>query len=99
MAPRRPGSSASSRRQREAEVAGAVATGADAALVKIAESLATAQADREAAEQSSKGRAEALKEVRARVRAIAGDLDRVVDTAHGAEVSRAEQRMRVEQMV
>ena len=86
-------------RAQQAEVAGAVATGADAALAKIAESLATAQADREAAEQSSKGRAEALKEVRARVRAIAGDLDRVVDTAHGAEVSRAEQRMRVEQMV
>jgi chromosome segregation protein len=86
-------------RAQQAEVAGAVATGADAALAKIAESLATAQADREAAEQSSKGRAEALKEVRARVRAIAGDLDRVVDTAHGAEVSRAEQRMRVEQMM
>jgi chromosome segregation protein len=86
-------------RAQQAEVAGAVATGADAALAKIAESLATAQADREAAEQSSKGRAEALKEVRARVRTIAGDLDRVVDTAHGAEVSRAEQRMRVEQMM
>jgi chromosome segregation protein len=86
-------------RAQQAEVAGAVATGADAALAKIAQSLATAQADREAAEQASKGRAEALKEVRSRVRAIATDLDRVVDTAHGAEVSRAEQRMRVEQMV
>jgi chromosome segregation protein len=86
-------------RARQAEVAGAVATGADAALAKIAQSLATAQADREAAEQASKGRAETLKEVRSRVRAIAGDLDRVVDTAHGAEVSRAEQRMRVEQVV
>ena len=86
-------------RARQAEVAGAVATGADAALAKIGQSLATAQADREAAEQASKGRAETLKEVRSRVRAIATDLDRVVDTAHGAEVSRAEQRMRVEQMV
>jgi chromosome segregation protein len=86
-------------RVQQAEVAGAVAIGADAALARIAESLAAAQADREAAEQASKGRAEALKEVRSRVRAIATDLDRVVDTAHGAEVSRAEQRMRVEQMV
>jgi chromosome segregation protein len=86
-------------RAQQAEVAGAVAKGADAALAKIAQSLATAQADREAAEQASKGRAEALKEVRSRVRVIAADLDRVVDTAHGAEVSRAEQRMRVEQMV
>jgi chromosome segregation protein len=86
-------------RAQQAEVAGAVATGADIALARIAESLNAAQADREAAEQASKGRTEALKEVRARVRTIAGDLDRVVDTAHGAEVSRAEQRMRLEQFV
>ena len=86
-------------RAQQADVAGAVATGADAALARIAQSLATAQADREAAEQATKGRAEALKEVRSRVRAVTADLDRVVDTAHGAEVSRAEQRMRVEQMV
>jgi chromosome segregation protein len=89
------------RRQRaqQAEVAGAVAVGADTALARIAESLATAQAGREAAEHASKGRTEALKEVRARVRALAGDLDRVVDTAHGAEVTRAERRMRLEQVV
>jgi chromosome segregation protein len=86
-------------RARQAEVAGAVAVGADVALAKIAESLATAQAGREAAERASKGRTEALKEVRARVRALTGDLDRVVDTAHGAEVTRAEQRMRLEQVV
>ncbi len=86
-------------RARQAEVAGAVATGADVALAKIAQSLATAQAAREAAEHASKGRVEALKEVRSRVRAVTADLDRVVDTAHGAEVSRAEQRMRVEQVV
>jgi chromosome segregation protein len=86
-------------RAQQAEVAGAVATGADVALATIMASLATAQADREAAEQASKGRTEALKEVRARVRALAGDLDRVVDTAHGAEVTRAEQRMRLEQVV
>ncbi len=86
-------------RAQQAEVAGAVATGADAALARIAESLTAAQADREAAEQASKGRVEALKDVRARVRAITTDLDKVVDTAHGAEVSRAEQRMRLEQVV
>jgi chromosome segregation protein len=86
-------------RVQQAEVAGAVATGADIALAKIAESLAAAQADREAAEQASKGRAETLKEVRARVRVLAADLDKVVDTAHGAEVSRAEQRLRLEQFV
>jgi chromosome segregation protein len=86
-------------RAQQADVAGAVATGADLALGKIEESLAAAQADREAAEQASKGRTETLKDVRARVRVIAADLDRVVDTAHGAEVSRAEQRLRLEQFV
>ena len=86
-------------RAQQAEVAGAVAAGADVALATITASLATAQADREAAEQASKGRTETLKEVRARVRALAGDVDRVVDTAHGAEVTRAEQRMRLEQVV
>jgi chromosome segregation protein len=84
-------------RAEQAEVAGAVATGAETALARIAESLAAAQAEREAAEQASKGRTEALKEVRARVRALTANLDRVVDTAHVAEVSRAEQRMRLEQ--
>src|SRR5262249_336420 len=86
-------------RAQQAEVAGAGAMGADMALARITESLATGQAGREAAEQASKGRTEALKEVRARVRALAGDLDLVVDTAHGAEVTRAEQRMRLEQVV
>jgi chromosome segregation protein len=85
-------------RARQAEVAGAVAAGAQMALARIAESLATAQAEREAAERASKGRAEALKDVRAQVRVLAADLDRVVDTAHGAEVSRAEQRMRLDQL-
>jgi len=85
-------------RAQQAEVAGAVAAGAETALARISESLATAQAGREAAEQASRGRTEALKEVRARVRALATDLDRVVDTAHGAEVTRAEQRMRLEQV-
>ena len=99
---RRAAEAAVARRQlraQQAEVAGAVAAGAGIALGKIGESLAAAQADREAAEQASKGRVEALKEVRARVRTIAADLDRVVDTAHGAEVSSAEHRLRLEQFV
>jgi chromosome segregation protein len=85
-------------RAQQAKVAAAVAEGAGTALARITESLATAQAEREAAEQASRGRADALKDVRARVRALTADLDRVVDTAHGAEVSLAEQRMRLEQV-
>ena len=40
----------------------------------------------------------ALKEVRARVRDLATEFDRVVDAAHGTEMARAEHRMRLEQM-
>ena len=43
-------------RARQAEVAGAVAMGAELALARIVESLATAQAERATAEQASKGR-------------------------------------------
>src|SRR5262249_6178161 len=86
-------------RAQQADVAAAVATGAEMALDRIAESLATAQAERAAAEQASRGRAESFKQVRARVRSLAADLDRVVDTAHGAEVTRAEQRIRLGQGV
>jgi len=100
-AERRAAEAAAARRRlrtQQAAVAAAVAAGADTALGRIADSLAAAQAEREAAEQASKGRSEALKEVRGRARALATDLDSVVDTAHGAEVSRAEQRMRLEQV-
>jgi chromosome segregation protein len=98
---RREAQAAVARRQLRAQqgtAAAAVAAGAETALARIAESLATAQTEREAAEQASKGRADALKDVRARVRDLTADLDRVVATAHGAEVSLAEQRMRLEQV-
>ena len=40
----------------------------------------------------------ALKSVRARATALAGELDKVVNTAHGTEIARAEHRLRLEQM-
>jgi chromosome segregation protein len=85
-------------RERQAAAAAAVAEGADIALTRVAGSLAAAQAERDAAEQAGKGRSEALKEIRARARALAADLDAVVTAAHGAEVVRAEQRIRMEQV-
>ncbi|MGA9834292.1 MAG: AAA family ATPase, partial [Trebonia sp.] len=44
------------------------------------------------------GSTETLKAVRARVTALAGELDGVVSTAHGAEIARAEHRLRLEQL-
>ena len=79
-------------------VARAVAEGAAHALARLAGSLAAASEQRQMAEQASKGRAVALKEVRVQVRDLAAEFDRVVDAAHGTEMARAEHRMRLEQM-
>ncbi len=86
------------RRARQAAVAKAVAEGATVALARLTESLAAAAEQRQAAEQASKGRAVAMQEVRATVRDLAAEFDRVVDAAHGTEMARAERRMRLEQM-
>ena len=86
------------RRERQAVVARAVAEGAARTLARLTESLAAAAEQRQAAEQASKGRAVALKEVRAQVRDLAAEFDRVVDAAHGTEMARAEHRMRLEQL-
>jgi chromosome segregation protein len=85
-------------RQQQAQVARAVAQGAGLALERIEQSLAVAAADRQAAELAREGRSDALKTVRTQVRELAGELDRVVDSAHGAEIVRAEHRMRLEQI-
>ncbi len=86
------------RRERQAVVAKAVSEGAARALARLTESLAAAAAQRQAAEQASQGRAAALKEVRAQVRDLVAEFDRVVDAAHGTEMARAEHRMRLEQL-
>jgi chromosome segregation protein len=101
VAERRAALAAAERRQRrreQAQVASAVAQGARMALDALAQSLAVATAGRQAAEQAREGRADALKAVRTQVRELTADLDRVVDSAHGAEIVRAEHRMRLEQL-
>jgi chromosome segregation protein len=85
-------------RQQQARVARAVTLGAQLALQRLEQSVAVAAAQRQAAEQAREGRVEALREVRAQVRELAAELDRVVDSAHGAEIVRSEQRMRLEQI-
>ena len=88
------------RRQRAAQaaVATAVAAGADVAIASAESSLALADARRAEAEAVSAGGAETLKAVRVRVTALAAKLDGVVNTAHGAEIARAEHRLRLEQL-
>jgi chromosome segregation protein len=85
-------------RQQQARIAGAVAQGAGMALERLEQSLTVATAERQAAEQAREGRSDALKAVRVQVRELAEELDRVVDSAHGAEIVRAEHRMRLEQI-
>jgi chromosome segregation protein len=86
------------RRAAEAAVARAVAQGAELALARIGRSIDIADAERQAAELASRGRDGDLKAVRARIRELSGQLDQVVDSAHGAEIARAGRRMRLEQV-
>jgi chromosome segregation protein len=86
------------RREREAALAGAVAAGAGFAVTSIERSRSVADADRQAAEQASRGRGDQLKAVREQIRELSGELDKVVDSAHGAEIARASRRMRLEQI-
>ena len=85
-------------RAAEAAVARAVAHGARLAVASAERSVAEALARRSAAETATAEGAEELKGVRARVRDLAAELDTVVSTAHGAEIARAEHRLRLEQM-
>jgi chromosome segregation protein len=83
---------------REAEVAKAVAAGAQATLGRLEVSLRVAVAARETAERERTVRDEELKAVRSRVRELAGELEKLVSVVHGTEVARAEQRLRLEQL-
>jgi chromosome segregation protein len=91
---------AARRRERaaQASVAKAVASGARVAVSAAESSLTAALARRETTQAASAAGAGALKAVRAQVTALSTDLDKVVNTAHGTEIARAEHRLRLEQM-
>jgi chromosome segregation protein len=91
---------ANRRRQRAAQaaVARAVASGAAVAVTAAESSLALADARRQEAEAASASGVESLKAVRSRVTALSAELDKVVNTAHGTEIARAEHRLRLEQL-
>jgi chromosome segregation protein len=86
------------RRAAEATVAKAVASGARQALAAIERSGRLADAERQQAELAHSGRDEELKAVRVRIREVTAELDEVVDTAHGTEVSRASRQLRLDQV-
>jgi chromosome segregation protein len=85
-------------RAADAAVARAVARGAQLAVARAEQSLEAALARRTEAELATAEGADELKVVRARVRELATELDTVVSSAHGAEIARAEHRLRLEQM-
>jgi chromosome segregation protein len=88
------------RRQRatQVSVARAVAAGAALAVSAAEASLALAAEERSEAEAASASGTEALKAVRAQGATVSGELDKVVNTAHGTEISRNEHRLRLEQL-
>jgi chromosome segregation protein len=85
-------------RAAQASVASAVATGAGLAVSAAESWLAQAAEQRAEAEAASASGTEALKAVRAQLTVVSGDLDKVVNTAHGTEISRNEHRLRLEQL-
>jgi len=86
------------RRAAGALVASAVAEGARIALSRIERSAAEADADRQQAEEAHKGRDGELKTIRGRIRDLSDELEKVVDSAHGAQIARATRQMQLEQI-
>ena len=86
------------RRARELVVAQAVLAGARTTLARIEVSVALAGRQREAAERAARERDAVLVDVRARLRTLGEELDRLKDSVHRDEVARAEQRLRIEQL-
>ncbi|HEY0696823.1 MAG TPA: AAA family ATPase, partial [Micromonospora sp.] len=85
-------------RARGAAIARAVEHGARAALERLTVSLAAAERTRDAVAAARAAREAELQEVRAAAQRLGADLERLTSQVHRAEVARAEQRMRIEQL-
>ncbi|MDQ6876037.1 MAG: AAA family ATPase, partial [Actinomycetota bacterium] len=83
-------------RARGAAVSAAVVRGAEVALAALARSLAQAAATRDQIAGDRVVQEGELLAVRQRGRELAVELERLVDVVHRDEVTRAEQRMRIE---
>jgi chromosome segregation protein len=86
------------RRAAGALVASAVAQGATAVLVQIERSSAAADSERQQAEEASRGRESELKAVRTQIRDLSEELDKVVDSAHNAQMARTTRQLQLEQI-
>ena len=86
------------RRAREAEIAGAVARGVDVVLRRLEMSLTVADSDRRRLEEAQAERERDVQSVRATLREVGAEMERLTDSVHRDEVARAEQRLRIEQL-
>ncbi|RNL84793.1 chromosome segregation protein SMC [Halostreptopolyspora alba] len=85
-------------RRQQSRVADAVARAATEALRRIETSIAAADGERRQAEEERDTRDAELKTVRARVRELSVEMEKLANAAHGSEVARAERRTRLEQL-
>jgi chromosome segregation protein len=83
-------------RERGARIAGIVVSAGETACAAIAESLAAAAVQRDAAAAARAERERALTEVRTVVGRLTALLEKLVDTVHRDEVLRAQSRARLE---
>ncbi|MGW4523165.1 chromosome segregation protein SMC [Amycolatopsis sp. NPDC004378] len=87
---------AAAARKRGAEIANAVVNGGEIALERIEQSVQRAAAERDQVQARRQSREAALTGVRAKVRELTGELEKLTDAVHRDEVLRAEQRLRLE---
>jgi chromosome segregation protein len=85
-------------RERAATVATLVVSAGETACAKIAESLAQAATERDAAAAARDSRERALGEARVTAGRLSALLDKLTDAVHRDEVLRAENRLRIEQL-
>ncbi|MGW2158228.1 chromosome segregation protein SMC [Nonomuraea sp. NPDC001699] len=86
------------RRRRQAVLAEAVSKGAKQVLRALTSSIQLASRERDDADLARVAVDAELKQVRVRVRELGQELDKLVNRAHGSEVARTEQRLRLEQL-
>ncbi|WP_329050454.1 chromosome segregation protein SMC [Amycolatopsis sp. NBC_01488] len=87
---------AATARKRGAEIANAVVNGGEIALERIEHSVQRAATERDQVQARRQTREQALTGVRAKVRELTGELEKLTDAVHRDEVLRAEQRLRLE---
>ncbi|ADJ43712.1 chromosome segregation ATPase [Amycolatopsis mediterranei S699] len=87
---------AAAARKRGAGIANAVVDAGELALERIEHSVQRAATERDQVQARRQSREQALTGVRAKVRELTGELEKLTDAVHRDEVLRAEQRLRLE---